>query len=281
MSESAESYNLSIILPSYNEELALPSVVSGIRSSLEKTEIKYEIILVDDGSTDKTAEVAKGLDLTIISNPQNMGTGYSRRQGILAAKSEIILFLDADGTYDTSDIPKMYNYFPEYDQVNGARVREVGSLALLRWPIKTLIRLAASNLSLYLIKDLNTGLKAMKKSLILDYLDELPQKFSSVTAMTIYFIGKGYKVKFFPTEYFERLGVSKFHPIGDTLRSIFVIIKTSFRVSKLGTILGFIELFCLIGISFSDSYSVNTKLVSVALYYILKIAAVMFFRRHR
>lgn len=265
---------LSMIIPAFNEEGAIVQVIEHLQASLKASEIQYEIILVDDGSTDKTVELAKPLGITILRNTENMGTGYSRKKGVLAAKGEIVGFIDADGTYDSSELPEMLSYFPRYDQVNGARRKEVGNFLFLRIIAKFLLRNLTSHFLGKYIPDLNTGLKLMKKDVLLQYIDLLPQRFSSVTAMTIFFLGGEYDVKYIPTDYFGRIGQAKFHPIKDTAESIYVITRCCFKVKPLRTIQGIVELFVIpivLGVlAISSSFYLKVFLFDI-LYIILKI----------
>lgn len=217
----------SIILPAYNEEKAIGKVIDDIKNAMDNSKYGglYEILVIDDCSLDKTAEIALSKNVKLIKRNINGGSGASRKTGILAAMGEVIVMLDADDTYTASDIPLMLDYFPDYDQVNGARDSERGTLKFLRLPMKLVLRKLASYLSKTRIPDLNTGLKAFKKEIMLKYMWVIPDGFSCVTTMTLAFLCNGYKVKYIPTKYKKRLGVSKFHPIKDTSKYLQTIIR--------------------------------------------------------
>jgi len=133
--------------------------------------------------------------------------------------------LDADGTYPADSIPELLHFFPAYDQVNGARTSEQGTLPWLRRPAKWFIRKLACYLTGHKIPDLNTGLKAFKRELMLDWLWVIPNGFSCVTTMTLAFLTNGYAVKYVPTPYRPRIGRSKFHPIKDTLSYLATVLR--------------------------------------------------------
>lgn len=209
---------VSIILPSFNEEKAIGKVINDVRSSMKQTMYSFEIIVVDDVSSDATPRIAAENGVRVIRRKRRGGSGASRKTGILHARGEIIVMLDADDTYTAEDIPTMLSYFPEYDQVNGARTPEQGTLKFLRMPAKWFIRKLACYLTGFNIPDLNTGLKAFKKDIMKKYLWVIPDGFSCVTTMTLAFLTNGYAVKYIPTTYKKRLGVSKFHPIKDTFK---------------------------------------------------------------
>lgn len=218
--------DVTILLPVYNEEEGLPIVVDDVKKAMNGTKYSYEILVVDDKSKDKSVEVAKKLGCRVIRHPMNRGSGASRKTGIFHAQGKIIVMLDADGSYSASYIPQMLALFPQYDQVNGARSHEMGSLRWLRQPTKWFIRELASFLANYRIPDLNTGLKAFKKDLMIHYFWCIPDGFSCVSSMTLAFLCNGHSVTYIPIDYRKRIGISKFHPLKDT----FMYILTIFRL---------------------------------------------------
>ncbi len=222
---------VSVVLPCYNEAEAIDQVVADVRAVMEATGKSYEILVVDDCSTDGTAEKADALGVRVVRHAVNQGSGASRRTGTIEARGEIIVMLDCDGTYEPRTIPKMLSYFPKYHQVNGARTTEKGTLPLLRVPAKWLIRQLAIYVSGHNIPDLNTGLKAYYRDVMLRYLWVLPDGFSCVTSMTLAFLCNGHPVKYVSTPYYKRVGTSKFHPVKDSAKYIATILRviTFFR----------------------------------------------------
>jgi glycosyltransferase involved in cell wall biosynthesis len=216
---------LSVILPCYNEEEAVGSVIAGVKAALDPLPYSYEIIVVDDASTDQTAAIAEAQGVRLVKRTVQGGSGAARKSGILEAQGEIIVMLDADGSYDPADLPALLKYFPAYDQVNGARTSEQGSLKFLRLPAKWFIKKLACYLSGKNIPDLNTGMKAFKRKLMLKYLWLIPDGFSCVTSMTLAFLVNGYAVKYLPIAYHKRIGKSKFHPLKDTTNYLFTVIR--------------------------------------------------------
>ncbi len=226
-----ETPEVSIVLPAYNEEEAITPVIDAVREAMAPTPWTYEIVVVDDCSTDSTAQRAAERGVRVVRHPVNRGSGAARRTGILEARGEIVVMLDADGSYDAASIPKMLEFFPEYDQVNGARTSEQGTYRHIRSVAKTLIRWLAIYLSGTHIPDLNTGLKAFKRSIMLRYLWVLPDGFSCVTSMTLAFLTNGHRVHYIPTPYYPRIGKSKFHPLKDTANYLATVVRlcTYFR----------------------------------------------------
>lgn len=216
---------VSIVLPAFNEEQAIAKVIEDVQAAMKEAPMPYEILVVDDNSDDRTAEIASSQKVRVVRRRIRGGSGASRRTGILESKGEIIVMLDADGSYEASDIPKMLAYFPDYDQVNGARTSEQGTMKLLRTPAKWFIRKLACYLTSTYIPDLNTGLKAFKKDIMKKYLWVLPDGFSCVTTMTLAFLANGYAVKYIPSQYHKRIGQSKFHPVKDTAAYLNTVVR--------------------------------------------------------
>jgi glycosyltransferase involved in cell wall biosynthesis len=210
--------DLSVVLPCFNEERAIAQVIGEVRAGLAAWHGRYEIVVVDDASRDASAEKAEAEGVRVVRRVENGGSGSARKTGVVAARGSIVAMLDADGTYDAGALPAMLACFPAYDQVNGARTSEQGTLKPARVAAKWAIRKLAEWISGKRIPDLNTGLKAFKRELMLRYLWVLPEGFSCVTSMTLAFLCNGHPVKYLPVAYRKRIGASKFHPIHDTAR---------------------------------------------------------------
>jgi glycosyltransferase involved in cell wall biosynthesis len=217
--------DVTILIPAYNEEEAIGPVIAEVKEAMKKYRGDYEVLVVDDASSDATFERAKAEGVRVVRRPVRGGSGASRRTGIEAAQGEIVVMLDGDGSYDAKDIPELLKYFPDYDQVNGARMSEKGTLKLLRAPAKWFIRMLACYLTRTEIPDLNTGLKAFKKEIMKKYLWVLPDGFSCVTTMTLAFLSNGHAVKYVPANYRKRIGKSKFHPIKDSASYLNTVLR--------------------------------------------------------
>jgi glycosyltransferase involved in cell wall biosynthesis len=232
VTEVSPRCELSVVLPAYNEQEAIVRVLEEIVGAMSQEPIRYEILVVDDASTDQTAFAAEQYaertaecPIRVIRCPLRRGAGAARKVGIRHAQGDVVVMLDADGTYTAETIPEMLAYFPAYDQVNGARTSEQGTLPWLRRPAKWFIRKLACYLTGCKIPDLNTGLKAFKRQEMLRWLWVVPDGFSCVTTMTLAFLTNGYAVKYIPTEYRPRIGKSKFHPIKDTLSYLSTVLR--------------------------------------------------------
>jgi glycosyltransferase involved in cell wall biosynthesis len=216
---------VSIVIPVYNEEEAIGDDLDTIMATMEESGYTYEVIVVDDGSTDRTADVARAKGVNVIQHPINRGTGAARRTGIVQAQGEIIVMTDGDGTYPNQDIPRLLEYLPAFDQVVGARTSEQGSFRFLRAPTKWFIRKLACYLTGMDIPDLNSGLRAFKREVMLKFLYLIPDGFSCVSTMTLAFLCNGYTIKYAPIDYYKRIGRSKFHPINDTYNYLLTVVR--------------------------------------------------------
>lgn len=240
--------DVTVLFPCYNEEDALAIVVNDLRAAMKNEKYSYEIIVVDDRSTDNSAAIAEGLGCRVIRRFVRGGAGAARKTNILEAYGNIIVMLDMDGSYTPSDIPKMLKYFPQYDQVNGARTSEAGTLLWLRFPAKWMIRMLASYLAGSMIPDLNTGLKAFKRKIMLRYLWVIPDGFSCVSSMTLSFLCNGHPVLYIPTEYHKRIGKSKFNPVKDTYAYILTVLRLITYFNPLRVFLPAALLFLVVGV---------------------------------
>jgi polyisoprenyl-phosphate glycosyltransferase len=224
---AAVSLDVSVVLPCYNERDHVELEVKRIRAALEDAGLRYELICVDDGSSDGTGEVLRQLPgIRTIVLPRNQGSGTARRIGTQAARGRVVVWTDADLTYPNDRIPELVGQLDDtYDQVVGARRGEAGNLRLARVPAKWAIRKLASFLTNTDIPDLNSGLRAFKRSVAEPYLRLLPAGFSCVTTITLAFLSNGHPVKYVPIDYFKRAGRSKFHPFKDAYNYLLQVLR--------------------------------------------------------
>ena len=217
---------VSLIFPAYNESAAIGEVLDDAKKVMEKCGWEYEIIVVDDASTDDTGKIAGSKSVRVIRHKVNRGVGGARKTGIKAATGSIIIMSDADATYPLAEIPKLLELSGEYDQVIGARSTETGSMRPLRILAKWFIRKLASFVSAQKIIDLNSGLRVFRKKTSLKFFNILPDSHSWESTITLAYICNGYSVGYHPIAYLPRKGKSTFHPIKDTATYIALIIRT-------------------------------------------------------
>lgn len=223
----AAALDVSIVLPAYNEELALGDDLDDIRRAMEATDHSYEILVIDDGSTDATAEIARRRPwVRLVQHPYNRGNGAARTTGVLQSRGRIVVFTDADRTYPNDRIPEMLAMMADgADMVIGARRAEAGTHRLLRTPAKTFLRRLAEFMSGSRIPDLNSGLRAQRRDATIRFLPILPTSHSWVSTITLAYLSSGYLVRWLPIDYFPRVGRSTFHPLRDTYNYLSLIVR--------------------------------------------------------
>ena len=213
--------DVTIIIPAHNEEEGIADVINGVKG----LNTGYEMIVVDDGSTDNTYELVAETGVKVIRHPYNKGYGAALKTGIRNANADVVLFMDADGQHQPSDIKKLIQYVGEYDMVVGARTKK-SKISLLRRPGKKVLGITANYLSGMKIPDLNSGFRAIKKNVAMEFMHILPNTFSLSTTITLALITSGYNVKYVPIEAPERVGTSKIKPFRDGFRFLLMIVRT-------------------------------------------------------
>ena len=228
MHEGEPSLDVSIVLSVFNESGHLEKEIARIHETMSVSRYSYEIIVVDDGSTDGSGDVLETIDgIRLLRFAQNRGSGSARKYGTLAARGRIVVWTDVDMTYPNHEMPQLLDRMDGFDQVVGARRTEEGTVKLLRRPAKWFIRRLASYLTGTRIpdRDLNSGFRAFRRDVALQYLYLLPSGFSCVTTITMTFLSGGYSVKYVPIDYLPRAGESKFHWWKDTRRYLLQVVR--------------------------------------------------------
>lgn len=226
LTTSGAEPDISVVLPVFNERGHLTEEVTRIRAALEASSSSFEIIVVDDGSTDGSSDEARQIGgIRLIQFSRNRGTGAARKAGTRAARGRVVVWTDVDMTYPNDEIPRLVKELEGYDQVVGARTTEQGTAKALRVPAKWFIRKLASYLSQTAIPDLNSGFRAFRRDVGAQFLHLLPDGFSCVSTMTLSFLSNGYSVKHVPIDYRPRAGRSKFHWWDDTQRYVTQVVR--------------------------------------------------------
>jgi len=221
---------VTVIIPCYNERGAIRDTVDQVVRSLRASDRPYEVIVVDDGSTDGSAGAlashTSGEPVRVLQNTRNRGYGYSLKRAVREATFELIVITDADGTYPNRRIAELVDLMGDADMVVGARTGASVKVPLIRRPAKWFLRKLASYLASYDIPDLNSGLRVMKRSLIMRFMPLLPDGFSFTTTITLALLTHGFDVRYVPIDYAKRIGRSSIRPIRDTLNFLSLIVRT-------------------------------------------------------
>ncbi len=262
---SADEVDVSIVLPIYNEKGHLRQEIDRIRAAMDASEHSYEIIVIDDGSNDGSGDALREVEgICLIQFLTNRGSGSARKYGTRAARGRIVVWTDVDMTYPNDLIPELVAELEGYDQVVGARTSEEGTHKAFRVPAKAFIRRLASYLVQTPIPDLNSGMRAFRRDVALQYVGQLPPGFSCVTTITLTFLAHGYTVKYWPITYSERAGTSKFHWASDTRRYLLQVIRMTLSFDPFRVFLPIGFLFTLIGLA-KLVYDVTTNDFRVAI----------------
>lgn len=204
---------VSIVMPAFNEVEAVGDTVSAVRAVLDAAGIDYELLVVDDGSTDDTARLAREAGARVLASPANCGYGASLKRGIARAAHDTIVIIDADGTYPADAIPALISLADTYDMVIGARTGDNVHVPFLRRPAKWFLRQLASYLAGRRIPDLNSGLRVFRRDLVARFGHILPAGFSFTTSITLAALSNDLLVHYHAIDYHPRSGQSKIRPV--------------------------------------------------------------------
>ena len=216
----ADPRTVSIVIPAFNEADAIADVIRGLQAAASWR----EILVVDDGSADATAERAAGAGARVIRHPYNKGNGAAVKSGIRAAVGEFVMIIDGDGQHNPQDALRLVSRLGEYDLVVGARSNETQAGSGRRWGNALLNRLA-TYLTEREIPDLTSGFRAARTEGLREFLHLLPNGFSTPTTTTLAFIKAGYNVAFEPIAARPRIGVSKIKFARDGTKFLLIVMR--------------------------------------------------------
>lgn len=228
----------SLLIPVYNEEGAITQTIHAVHEALHASMEEYEIMVIDDGSTDGTAaELAKlkvqfPKTLTILTNPENHGYGASVKRGIRHARGDILGLTDADGTYPVARFPDLLAIMREKnaDMVVGARTLRGAKIPWNRRPAKAMVALLANILTGRRIPDNNSGMRVFRKSMAEQFMHLYPKGFSFTLTITLAAITSDYLVEFVPIEYYKRTGKSSLSKGFNGLRNFAAFLGLIIRI---------------------------------------------------
>ncbi len=234
---------LSLLIPVYNEEGAVEATIRSAHDALTKVGEEFEILVIEDGSSDRSSEILKSITLPhvrVIHHPVNRGYGASLKTGIRRSKGELLATTDADGTYPVAELPAMLKVLRdrEADMVIGARTKKGVQIPLIRRPAKAIVSLLANILTGMKIPDVNSGLRICKREVAEKFMHLYPQRFSFAMTITLAALTSDYIVIFHPIDYFKRTGKSSLSSGFNGIRNfigflgIVVRIVTYFRPIK-------------------------------------------------
>jgi len=249
MNKTVAPRQISVIIPAFNETGGIYDVVKVTDSILKQLEHTYEIIVVDDGSSDDTANKAREAGAKVISHPYNIGNGAAIKTGIRNASGEILVVMDGDGQHAPADIPKLLEKIGPYDMAVGARTRE-SETSIHRDIANSTFNLLATYVCGRKIEDLTSGFRAVKAPIAREFIPLLPNKFSYPTTITLAVARSGYSLTYIPIKTEQRLGKSKISPLRDGARFLLIIFKITTIYSPMKVFLPISALTFLTGVSY-------------------------------
>ncbi len=220
---------ISVVIPAKNESGALGALLPRLTRVVQPS----QVFLVDDGSTDNTAELARSFGIQVVSHPYSMGNGAAIKSGARAAQGDTIVFMDADGQHDPADIERLVARLNEgYDMVVGARSRG-GQASLGRGVANRLYNRLASYMANRRVEDLTSGFRVVRADKFREFLHLLPNGFSYPTTSTMAFFRSAYPVAYEPIRVSKRVGKSHIRPLRDGARFLLIIFKIGTLYSPL------------------------------------------------
>ncbi|MDB2527756.1 glycosyltransferase [Candidatus Pelagibacter bacterium] len=223
---------ISIILPCFNEQDSIKDYIEAVNTNLNKLKFEYEIIVVNDGSTDKSVDKIKETQAKLISHPQNLGYGAALKSGIKYAKYDTIIMTDPDGTYPAEHMKELIEiYFNSaknslcLDMVIGARKGKVYDGSLIKFFMRKILKFLVEWTTGTKIIDINSGMRIFSKKTINSFLPQLCNTFSFSTSLTLAYFLTGKFVRYHPIKYHVRAGKSHVKIFRDSLRTLQYIVE--------------------------------------------------------
>jgi len=255
---------ISAIIPAYNEEEAIEKTIKDLKNELNNLDLEYEIIIINDASTDKTGEVLNEIDgIKVIKHFKNMGYGASLKTGINESKYDHILILDADGSYPPEALREMIGHASGHDMVVGARKKY---RPFYGRPAKWFLNRFASYLAEEKIPDLNSGMRIFKKDIVLDNWHLFPEKFSFSSTLTMVCLTNKYRVKNVKINYLKRKGKSKLKPVKSFRKFTGLVARLALEFNPLKVFVTLSVILFVLGMGvFLYSWLVGPKILDVTI----------------
>jgi glycosyltransferase involved in cell wall biosynthesis len=211
---------VTVLIPAYNEEKSIGNTVLHIK----ELHPNFEVLVIDDGSTDNTIQVAMDAGANVWPHPYNIGNGAAIKSGLRVAKGEWVVMMDADSQHNPEDINRLLEYKDQYDMVVGARTKK-SATSMHRNIANYVYNKFATYVTKFKIEDLTSGFRLVRKSTARQYIYLLPNTFSYPTTLTMSYLRSGRSIKYIPIEVKKRVGKSKIRLIEDGVRFFLIISK--------------------------------------------------------
>ena len=261
----------SIVIPAFNEAASLRSLVAALLGAATW----HEVMVIDDGSTDASADEASAAGARVIRHPYNKGNGAAVKSGVREATGRFILIVDADGQHRPADAARLVSHLDAYDLVIGARSGRSHANPARRLG-NDLLNRVAGYLSERPVPDLTSGFRAAKRECLLEFLHLLPNGFSTPTTTTMAFMKAGYSVRFEPVETARREGRSKIKLGPDGVRFFLILLKVITIFSPLRIFLPLSAALFLLGAAYAGWTVVTQSHVTNSSVLLILISIVIF-----
>lgn len=226
--EDKKRYEVTILLPAYNEDKVIGGTIRKIRSMYPE----FEVLVVDDGSSDTTLQEAMAAGANVWPHPYNMGNGAAIKSGLRCAQGEWVIMMDADGQHQPEDIARLLEHKDRYDMVVGARTRQ-SETSMHRDVANWLYNSFASYVTKFNVEDLTSGFRLVRLSVARQFIYLLPNTFSYPSTLTLGYLRSGRSVKYIPIQTRARVGKSKIKLLRDGTRFFLIITKITTLFSPL------------------------------------------------
>lgn len=268
----ASHCEISIVVPVFNEADKIAELLAQIQAlGLAHS----EIIVVDDGSTDASAEIALRAGANVIRHPYNIGNGAAVKNGMRAARGRLLVLMDGDGQHRPEDIPKLLAEAANYHMVVGARGKG-SKLRLHRYAANMFYNLLASYVTRFRVQDLTSGFRCLSRRDALRFIDLLPNTFSYPTTLTLAFLRSGLTVKYVPIQSLYRSGQSKISLLTDGVRFLLIITKIATLFAPFRVFLPVSMVFFLGGLSnYAITYFTEGRFTNMSVF-LLTSAVIIF-----
>ncbi len=224
----SKNESVSILIPAYNEELNIGKTIRSIKELYPD----FEVLVVDDGSTDNTLTIAMEAGANVWPHPYNIGNGAAIKTGLRTVAGEWVVMMDADGQHDPVDIARLLEYRDRYDMVVGSRSNKTQA-SLPRLLANTIYNRFASYVTKFKVEDLTSGLRLMRNETARKFIYLLPNTFSYPSTLTLAYLRSGRSIKYIPIEAKKRMGKSKIKLLQDGTRFFLIITKIATLFSPL------------------------------------------------
>jgi len=236
---------------------------------------RSEIIVIDDGSTDGSADAAMAGGANVIRHPYNIGNGAAIKSGIRAARGRLLVLMDGDGQHQPEDIPRLLAESNHYHMVVGARAKG-SKLRFHRYAANVVYNLLASYVTRFKVKDLTSGFRLLSRLDALRFIDLLPNTFSYPTTLTLAFLRSGLTVKYVPIQTLYRAGQSKISLVTDGIRFLLIITKIATLFSPFRVFLPVSAFFFFTGVGYYlYTYITQGRFTNMAVF-LLTTAVIVF-----